>query len=125
MIAQIVAAIFVYLLGVALALWIELRLLPLTERVAITHWLLEHALLPLLRVAVLMIFLFAAYPALFGLQRAPSLTDLLLHKGRIHSLLNLMFALGLLLPLVPGLRRFPGLVFPLHAIAGASLLAFW
>ncbi|MGH8528526.1 MAG: hypothetical protein ACRETN_01605, partial [Nevskiales bacterium] len=42
-----------------------------------------------------------------------------------HSLLNLMFALGLLLPLVPGLRRFPGLVFPLHAIAGASLLAFW
>lgn len=125
MIAQIVAAILLYVSGVALALWVELRLLPLTERVTVTHWLLEYALLPLLRIAVLIIFLFAAYPALFGLQQAPSLTEVLAPDRRIHTLLNTLFALGLLLPLVPGVRRFPGLVFPLHAIAGASLLAFW
>ncbi len=125
MIGQILAALFLYTLGVGLALWAELRLLPMVERVRVTHWILEYALLPLLRVAVLLIFLFAAYPALFGLKQAPPLADVVLADGRMHKLLNLLFMLGLLLPLLPGVRRFPALVFPLHAVAGASLLASW
>lgn len=102
------------------------RLLRAVEDVPVTHWLMEHLGRPWLRALAMIIFVAAAYPTLFGLSEAPSLNMLLgSEDGRLSLLLNTAFFASLLLPLLPGLDRAPGLVLPLQAMASAALLFHW
>lgn len=110
--------------GLALA-WAEQRLHRHAFSALATAWL-EHFLLPLVRAFALMLFLAAAYPALYGLREAPPLTSILFAAdGRFDALLSVLFFAGLLLPSLPLLRRLPGLTLPLQGMAGIALLFGW
>lgn len=103
-----------------------LRLLEKVAEVAVSHWLFEHVLIPAARAMTLVLFILVAYPALFGLETAPPLGELLAaDRMRITTLLNIVFVLTLLLPLLPGISRWPELVLPLQGITAATLLFRW
>jgi hypothetical protein len=103
-----------------------LRLLNMVAEVAVSHWLFAHVVIPAGRAMTLVIFILVAYPALFGLQEAPPLSELLAaDRMRLTTLLNIVFLLTLLLPLIPGIGRWQELVLPLQGITAASLLFRW
>lgn len=89
-------------------------------------WLWMHLYAPMMRAAILMAFLLMAYPILFGLTDAPTVTLLLTGgDGRFGHLLGTVFLLSLVLPLVPAFAALPALVLPIQGIAGAALLFHW
>jgi len=89
-------------------------------------WLWMHLYAPMMRAAILMVFLLMAYPTLFGLTDAPTVAVLLAGgDGRFGHLLGIVFLLSLVLPLVPALAALPALVMPIQGIAGAALLFHW
>lgn len=83
--------------------------------------LAEHVYLPLLRVLVIIGFLWAIYPT-------PLMAGQLVEPGHVaaaplKSLLNWLFLLSLLLVLLPEAQVFSGLLVPVQALTGAWLLA--
>ncbi len=123
---NLLLAIMAYLLVSLLVEWLGGRLLNRVSDVASTHWLAEHLLIPAARALALVAFILFAYPTLFGLAEAPRLAELLAAgRGRVTSLVNLSFALSLLLPLMPLIGRLPALVLPIQGMAAASLLFHW
>lgn len=119
-------ALLLYTLLVIALEFLTARLQHAVHEVTVTAWLLEHVGLPWTRVIALLVFIFLAYPALFGLREAPSLADLLLSRdGRVSTLINTAFVLSLLLPLLPMAGNWKGIVLPLQAIAVSSLLFHW
>ena len=123
---DLLLAITAYILVSVLVEWLGRRLLTRVEDVASTHWLAEQLLIPAARALALVAFILFAYPSLFGLTKAPALTELLAAgRGRISTLVNLSFALSLLLPLLPIIGRLPALVLPIQGMAAAGLLFHW
>lgn len=92
----------------------------------LTVWLGEHVYLPLARATLLLLFIALAYPALYGLHEVPPLGAVLAGgEHRLSHLINLMFLLSLLLPLLPLIGTLPGVVLPLQGISAAGLLFHW
>jgi len=119
-------ALLLYSLLVIALEWLTARLQHAVHEVTLTAWLLEHVGLPWARVIALLVFVFLAYPALFGLREAPPLGSLLsAHDGRVSTLINTAFVLSLLLPLLPVAGNWKSIVLPLQAIAVSSLLFHW
>lgn len=89
-------------------------------------WFQTHLGLPLLRAACVVVFIYLAYPALFGLRSAPDLGTLLAgHAGATSLMLGIAFLVALLAPAVPVLYRHPELVLPLQGMLATSLLFDW
>ena len=84
--------------------------------------LAEHVYLPLARVMLVMTFLYAVYPSpMFSsavLQSAPSPDPASPVWG---GLLNILFLIGLMLPLLPETQRFGALILPLQSAVGVLL----
>ncbi|MEN8259143.1 MAG: hypothetical protein ABFS02_00915 [Pseudomonadota bacterium] len=96
-----------------------------TQDVAVTHGILEYLGRPFAYALLVVLFLLLAYPALFGLDEAPSFADILAANGKNASnLINLVFLLGLFLPAVPIFGRYKGTVNALQVIitSGAFFL---
>lgn len=92
----------------------------------LSEWIVEHIVLPVARIAVLLAFISAAYPVLFGVAEAPALLSLLGQgEHRINTLINVAFLASLLFPLVPLLGGMPGIVLPVQGIAASGLLFSW
>jgi hypothetical protein len=117
------------LLFVMLSVLVEVAgpwLLRSVAEVMVSYWLFEHVVIPIARAMTLVLFILVAYPALFGLEAAPPLGELLAaDRLRLTTLLNLVFLLTLLLPLVPVIGRLQELVLPLQGITAATLLFRW
>ncbi|NIR59223.1 MAG: hypothetical protein GWO02_06730 [Gammaproteobacteria bacterium] len=105
----------------------EGALLERLRHVPVSAWIAERVGLPLARAALVIAFVLLAYPAIFGLDgRAPPLGEVLAAEGgRLHVLLNGVFAAGVLLPLVPVLGAVEALVLPVQGAAAATLLFGW
>ncbi len=89
-------------------------------------WLWGHIYAPMLRAATLLFFILVAYPALFGLAEAPSVTSLLsAGEGRFGHILGIVFVLTLVLPLLPVVGPVPALVLPVQGVVTAGLLFHW
>jgi hypothetical protein len=119
-------AIFLFVLG-------SIGLLVLEERwhnhPSVSNfgaWLSEHLYIPLLRAALVLIFVTVAYPALFGLDNAPAIGSLL-NKGhyRLDWWINGVVLVSLALPAIPGLGRIPGIVLTLQGIVASAMLFGW
>jgi hypothetical protein len=130
-IVQIVfSAKFVFALGVY-AVFIVIALLCFNR----IHMALEHSILqwpwdnigmPLLRAALILVFILLAYPIIFGMEDAPSIATLIdTSEGRINYLINILFLITLLFPLVPLLGKWEELILPAQAIAACALLFSW
>ncbi|MDJ0861890.1 MAG: hypothetical protein QNJ82_06590 [Gammaproteobacteria bacterium] len=90
------------------------------------HWLWQHVYAPQLRAASLLIFLFMAYPTLYGLTDAPSVVQLLkAEEGRFGHILGVTFVLSLALPMLPVIGAIPALVLPVQGAVAAALLFHW
>ena len=89
-------------------------------------WLWRHVYAPLLRAATLLFFIIVAYPTLFGLAEAPTVTSLLTaEEGRFGHILGIVFLLTLALPLLPVVGPIPALVLPIQGMVTAELLFRW
>jgi len=89
-------------------------------------WLREHLGLPLLRAACVVLFVYLAYPALFGLREAPALTSLLAaHEGGTSTVLGVAFLVALAAPMVPLLCRHPELVLPVQGMLATAFVFSW
>ena len=89
-------------------------------------WLWQHVYAPLLRAATLLLFVLMAYPTLYGLAEAPTVTALLsAEEGRFGHILGIVFVLSLALPLMPVLGALPALMLPIQGVVAAALLFHW
>ncbi len=123
---QLLLALLIYAaLSIALV-WAAHRADAWLHHNALTAWLSEHVYLPLARAALLLLFIALAYPALYGLNEAPPLSTVMAGgEHRLSHLINLMFLLSLLLPLLPLIGTLPGVVLPLQGISAAALVFHW
>ncbi|MGJ8668059.1 MAG: hypothetical protein ACSHXK_01110 [Oceanococcus sp.] len=93
--------------------WVHRNLSGLTNRLA------EHVYLPLARVALVIVFLFAVFPS-------PMLTPAVIQQTagmnlgwpNWNALLNALFLVGLILPLMPETQKFCALILPLQSLIG-------
>ena len=86
----------------------------------VMQWYLEHILLPLLRVALLLLFFHLAGSSLYGTSLPADPGAVM--GARLNFLLNLLFMLSLLLPL---LLRDATLAVPLQAMILMALVTDW
>ena len=123
--ADFIIASLIY--GIAILIF-----LPLFVRVhnslnnAVMQWIWDHIAMTLLQVALMILFIFIAYPVIFGIKDAPSIF-LLLSSGklRINTLINLLFILTLLFPLVPVIGKWRELILPLQGITASMIVFSW
>ena len=105
-----------------LELWIESRFHDNPPAL----WLREHLGLPLLRAACVVLFVYLAYPALFGLREAPSLTVLLAaHENGTSTVIGVAFLVALAAPVLPLFQRHPELVLPVQGALATAFLFDW
>ena len=96
------------------------------EESALLEWLYNHVGLPFVRVVLILIFILSAYPALYGVEILPSLTNVLFeHSERIHSLINWLFLTSLIVPFIPMVGVIPALVIPIQSILATAMLFSW
>ncbi len=92
----------------------------------ILEWHYSHVELPIVRVLLILLFILAAYPALYGIEHLPNLSNVLLdHIRRIHSLINWLFPTSLVIPFIPIVGVIPALVIPIQSILATALLFNW
>lgn len=81
---------------------------------------------PLLRSLAIVMFIYLAYPGLFGLNVAPTIGQLAASADASPSnLLGVMFLAGLLLPVIPVLNRHPEFVLPIQGALAAAYIFSW
>lgn len=102
------------------------KLLIVVSEVDATSWLMSHLFIPAARAFALVAFILVAYPVIFGMDSALPAGELLAAgKMRLTHLVNVVFFLSLLLPLIPVFSRWPALVLPIQAIAAATMMFRW
>jgi hypothetical protein len=102
------------------------KLLLAVAEVPPSHWLMAHVIVPAARALALVSFILVAYPVLFGVSSALPVGELLAaDQLRLTNLVNVVFLLSLLLPLIPIFSRWPAFVLPLQGIAAAAMLFRW
>lgn len=123
---NILLALFSFAILSLLVEVIGLRLLELVHDALPTLWIFEHLVIPAARATTLVAFILVAYPALFGLNEAMPMGELLSQsKMRLTNLYNVTFLLSLLLPLFPLFDRLPALLLPIQGIIAASMVFHW
>jgi len=124
--ANVIFAIFVFVLICIMTEIIGQRLLVSFEQAPVSEFIFEKFLIPLARAAGLMIFILLCYPVLFGLNEGPPLSQLLSTGSlRTSTLMNVMFITPLLFSLIPVVGSIPALILPVQGIAGSSLVFSW
>lgn len=89
-------------------------------------WLLERIALPAGRALALVIFILAAYPVLYGVPDAPSLSTLLAGgHARLAGAFNLALLVALALPMVPVVGSYLVPVLLLQGIVVSNLVGVW
>lgn len=96
------------------------------ETSVVLEWMHSHIGLPFARVILVLIFIFSAYPALYGIDILPNLIGVLFeHSGRLHSLINWLFISSLVIPFIPMVGIIPALVIPIQSILATAMLFNW
>ncbi len=109
------------------------RFLHRLKDTASTHWVAQHIGAPFFHVLLLVCFIYMSYPVLYGLDTqlsngsvVPSLSQLLnAHSGQTMKLINTIFVISVILPLIPIINRFSALILPFQAMAGSAVLYGW
>jgi len=109
-----------------------LILLPLSARISnrlehpllLWHW--DNIVTPLSEVVLLILFISLAFPEIFGIRQAPSIGRLLLGgELRINNLVNVLFLITLLFPLIPVFGKRRELILPFQGIAAVMMIFNW
>ncbi len=90
------------------------------------EWSWEHLITPLMRAGLVLLFIYLAYPALFGLQDAPSFAQLTMEDdARTSKLLGILYLVTLVAPMLPLFSRHPEFVLPLQGCLAAAFVFHW
>lgn len=109
------------LIGIPLFDWIHKKLDNITLQF---FW--DHIGMPLLRTVLILIFIFLAYPLIFGISDAPSLSTLFAADDmRIHYMINAVFVVTLFFPLIPVFGNWDEFILPAQGMAASMLLFSW
>lgn len=105
-----------------LGFWLERRL----HDAPFNDWLAEHIGIPLLSALAMILFIAILYPALFPLEVLPGFYELLItEKGRMNQLINWVFVLSLMIPLIPVIGPRVEIVLPLQGLVVLALVTSW
>lgn len=86
----------------------------------------EHVVEPLYRAFILVLFIFIAYPVIYGIEYATPITALLADgENRTDYLINLVFLSSLVLPALPGIGKWTELILPVQGILCAMMVFSW
>ena len=116
----------VLLAGVIVEPFIEYRITRLHAGGAVLEAAWRHVFGPLMRAALIAAFVLIAYPALIGVRSAPPLAILLEDSSiGITGLLNMLFVLSVVLPIVVRPLRRPGLIVPIQGLVATAVVFSW
>lgn len=102
------------------------KLMHAVSDVGATSWLMSHLIFPVARTLALVAFIITSYPVLFGFDSAQPIGEVLAAgEMRLTHLVNVIFFLSLLLPMIPVFSRWPALVLPIQGIAAATMVFRW
>jgi len=123
--ADFIIATVIYGIAILIILLLSERIHNILDH-GVLQWNWDHIAIPLLQVALMVLFIFIAYPVIFGIKDAPSIF-LLLSSGklRINNLINLLFILTLLFPLIPVIGNWRELILPLQGIVASMIVFSW
>jgi hypothetical protein len=103
-------------------LWLQHRL----QDHPFNDWLVEHIGIPLLNALAMILFIAILYPVLFPLESLPDFYTLLSSEaGRINQLINWIFVLSLMIPMIPVLGPRIEIVLPIQGLVVLALIANW
>lgn len=123
---RFVAATLIYTLLTLSISWLDLWLEEKLHDVPVSDWLAEHFGIPLLRALSMIVFIILLYPELFPLESLPSISQLLADgDGRIQHMVNWVFVIALLLPLIPLLGPRIEIVLPVQGLVVLIILSRW
>jgi hypothetical protein len=88
------------------------------------NWTTQHIWLPLVRIVAILLFIAMSHPVLFGIESATPISTLL-DSNRIDTLVNVLFVISVLLPLLPLVGRMHSVILPIQSLAAAQLLFSW
>ena len=122
---QFLTAVIVYGIAILIVLPLSVRI-HARLKLHVLQWQWDHIAMPLLYVLLLILFIAMAYPLLFGIENAPSLGKLLgSGEIRMNKLVNLVFIISLLFPVIPVLGEWRELILPLQGIAATMMIFSW
>lgn len=114
------------LIGVVAEPLLEYRLTRVEAGGAVLEFAWTHVFGPLFRAALIAMFVFIAYPAVIGVRSAPPLSRLVADTGfGMTALMNVLFVLSIVAPLVVRPLRRPGLVVPLQGFVATAVVFSW
>ncbi len=105
-----------------------------TIEISSTHWIAKHIGTPFFHILLLIAFIYMSYPVLYGLNShnlageriLPSISSLLnATSGQTMAMVNTLFVISVILPLVPIFHRLLALILPLQAMAASAMLYTW
>jgi hypothetical protein len=90
------------------------------------QWAWDRIGMPLLRAGLMLLFILLAYPVIFAIDDVPPVTSLLdTNEPRLNYLVNLLFLVTLLFPVIPILGKWEELILPAQAICASAMLFSW
>lgn len=124
--AEVLGALLLLTLASLAELPLEHFLKSRRSAAAVLHFAWDWFLGPLWRALAIAGFVLLAYPASYGVRRAPGLAALAA-DGTLSAtaLVNVLFLATLLLPLVPPLRRHGGLLLATQGALATAIVFGW
>jgi hypothetical protein len=122
---QTIFAIFIYCVSVVIALFV-FSFLHIKSNNIFTRSIWEIIGLPLMMAFLMIGFIFLAYPINFGIEQAPSISELLnIDDKRSNFLINMVFLLTFFFPLIPVIGKWEELIIPLQGILASIIIFSW
>ena len=119
-------AAVVFVILSLLVTWLGICLQEKLHDAPFNDWLAEHVGIPLLHVITMILFIAILFPVLFPQEAIPSfLTLLTSESGRMNQLVNWVFVLSLMIPMIPVLGPRIEIVFPIQGIVIVGLITNW
>lgn len=124
--AEVLAAVLVYALLAITEPFLESWLHDRFKGNARFQWGWDQLFAPLIRAVMLVVFVYLAYPALFGLTVAPTIGELIAaDDDQINNVVGALLLIGFLASLIHGLGRSPEFVLPIQGSLATACAFHW
>ena len=122
---QTIFAFFVYFISVILAM-VLFTFVHIKSNHPLLNYCWDKIGLPLIKTVLILIFILLVFPINFGIESAPSISELLAQNDkRTNFLLNIIFLLTFFFPLIPVIGKWEELIIPLQGILASMIIFSW
>ena len=122
---QTLFALFIYFISVILAIAL-FSFIHVKSNHPFLAYCWEKIGLPFIKTVLILIFILLVYPVNFGIESAPSISDLFSQdEKRSNFLLNIIFLLTFFFPLMPVIGKWDEMIIPLQGILASMIIFSW